>query len=181
MEEQINLVDGNGNRLGGIGKLPAHEQGLLHEAFSIFVFNEKDEVLLQRRALTKYHSGGLWTNTCCGHPRVGEELSASAHRRLGEEMGFDCGLTELYAFTYKVHITEGSLTEHEYDHVLVGQVSSGDIALIPNPEEVCEYRWMDIGDLLADASLHPEHYTTWFKIILSDHDLHQLRDGVHIQ
>ena len=166
MQEMIHLVDTEGKVTGAIEKLEAHQKGLLHEAFSIFVFNDKKELLLQRRAIEKYHSGGLWTNTCCSHPRSGEDLYTAVHRRMIEEMGFDIPeIKRVYAFIYNVPLDKG-LTEHEYDHVFVGQYS-GEI-ISPNSEEVCDYKWISIDELKNDAELHLENYTEWIKIILKD-------------
>lgn len=166
MQEIINLVNTEGQVIGSMEKLEAHQKGLLHEAFSIFIFNKNKELLLQRRALEKYHSGGLWTNTCCSHTRVGEDLNTAAHRRMIEEMGFDTtDLKKVYSFIYKVALDKG-LTEYEYDHVLVGQYENEIIN--PNPEEVCEYKWISINSLKKDAFENPDCYTEWIKIILKD-------------
>jgi isopentenyl-diphosphate delta-isomerase len=166
MQEIINLVNTNGEVIGAIEKLEAHEKGLLHEAFSIFIFNTDKELLLQRRAVEKYHSGGLWTNTCCSHPRAGEDLQKAVHRRMIEEMGFDVEyLKKVYSFIYNVSLDKG-LIEHEYDHVLVGEYSEEIIQ--PNPEEVCEYKWVSVDWLKRDADENPTNYTEWIKIILKD-------------
>ncbi len=142
IKEQINLVDKLGNRIGAIEKMEAHYKGLLHEAFSIFVFNENNELLLQQRALDKYHSGGLWTNTCCSHPRFNEDIKLAVHRRLLEEMGFDCELKEVYSFIYKTDKLDTGLIEHEFDHLFVGEINTKEIK--PNPKEVANYKWMKI-------------------------------------
>ncbi len=166
MQEMINLVDIQGKVTGTIEKLEAHQKGLLHEAFSIFIFNSKKELLLQRRAIEKYHSGGLWTNTCCSHPRSGEDLYTAVHRRMIEEMGFDIpDIKRVYAFIYNVPLDKG-LTEHEYDHVLVGKYTHEIIN--PNPEEVCHYKWISMDELKKDAEINPEKYTEWIRIILED-------------
>ncbi len=166
MQEIINLVTSEGVVIGQIEKLEAHVKGLLHEAFSIFIFNADGELLLQRRAFEKYHSGGLWTNTCCSHPRSGEDLDLAIHRRMVEEMGFDIPeIKRVYSFVYNVPLDKG-LIEHEYDHVLVGQYA-GEI-IQPNPEEVCDYKWIGLKDLKKDAEENPENYTEWIKIILKD-------------
>jgi isopentenyl-diphosphate delta-isomerase len=164
--DDINLVDSTGKRIGTIEKLEAHKVGKLHEAFSIFVINRKGETLLQRRALHKYHSGGLWTNTCCSHPRVGEKIQEAVHRRLQEEMGFDCELTELYAFEYRAEGLANGLIEHEYDHVFLGRSEAKDIKI--NPDEVHEYKWISFPDLKRDVHAHPEKYTAWLLIILEE-------------
>lgn len=166
MQEIINLVNIEGEVVGSIEKLEAHQKGLLHEAFSIFIFNKNKELLLQRRALEKYHSGGLWTNTCCSHTRVNEDLNIAIHRRMVEEMGFDIlNIKKIYSFIYKVAL-EKNLIEHEYDHVLVGEYT--DEVINPNPDEVCDYKWVSIEWLMQDVILNPRDYTEWLKIILND-------------
>lgn len=164
MVEKVILVDENDKALGLMEKMEAHQKGLLHRAFSVFVINAKNELLLQQRAISKYHSGGLWTNTCCSHPRDGESNLDAAHRRLQEEMGFDCELTKLLDFVYRAELDKG-LTEHEFDHVFVGKWEG-----IPeiNREEVEDYTWMDIDLLDKDIQKHPEKYTIWFKIIYQE-------------
>jgi len=166
MPEIINLVDTSGKRVDMIEKIEAHEKGLLHEAFSIFIFNSKNEILLQKRAIEKYHSGGLWTNTCCSHTRVDESLDDAIHRRLIEEMGFDTDMRKVYAFIYKVDLDHG-LTEHEYDYVYVGNVAD-DILIQPNPEEVCDYKWINFDDLKKDVINNPDGYTEWMKMIVEN-------------
>lgn len=166
MQEIINLVNTDGMRVGKIEKLEAHQKGLLHEAFSIFIFNKNKELLLQRRALDKYHSGGLWTNTCCSHPRFDEDLNFAVHRRMIEEMGFDISnIKKVYSFIYNVSL-DRELREHEYDHVLVGEYV--DEIIDPNPDEVCDYKWVNIGWLTQDVEENPQNYTEWLKIILKD-------------
>lgn len=164
-EEQITLVDKNNVQTGTMGKLETHEKGLLHRAFSIFVKNKKGEIMLQKRALDKYHSGGLWTNTCCGHPRDGEELMPASHRRLKEEMGFDCPLKELFIFHYEtvVPTPKIDLKENEIDHVLIGEYSDTPVL---NPEEASDWKWMPLNEVRADISKNPNNYTYWFKIAL---------------
>lgn len=163
-EERINLVDGTGARVGEIGKLDAHVQGRLHEAFSIFIFDGNGRMMLQRRAARKYHSGGLWTNACCSHPRVGELVEEAIHRRLVEEMGFDCELRESHSFIYKVTFDNG-LTEHEYDRVFVG-LYAGDPIL--NPEEADAWAWREVGDIALQIEREPEAFTFWFKAAFAD-------------
>src|ERR1700733_15003891 len=136
--EEVILVDETDTPLGKMEKMEAHRKALLHRAFSVFIFNSKGEMLLQRRAPGKYHSGGLWTNACCSHPRPGEETSQAAKRRLFEELGFTTPLEKIFDFTYKSEFDNG-LTEHEYDHVYVGQYDQG---VYPNQEEVCEYMFL---------------------------------------
>lgn len=163
-KDLINLVDENGNRIGSVEKLGAHKSGVLHEAFSIFVFNKNKELLLQQRNPSKYHSGGLWSNTCCSHPKENEDLEVAIHRRLKEEMGIDCDLVELFTFTYKVTL-ENNLVENEFDHVFVG---SYDGVPSPDPEEVSEYKWIKIDDLKNDIENNPHLYTAWLKIIMNN-------------
>ncbi len=161
-EDQLILVDTNDVQIGTMGKLETHEKGLLHRAFSILVFNPKGELMLQKRAVSKYHSGGLWTNTCCSHPRVGEVLATATHRRLKEEMGFDCELKELIAFTYHANLDHG-LKENELLHVYVGEYNSDPIV---NPEEADDWKWTSLIELKRDVDEHPDNYTYWFKIML---------------
>lgn len=162
MTEQVILVDESDNEIGTEEKMEAHTLGLLHRAFSIFVYNTRGEMLLQKRALSKYHSGGLWTNTCCSHPRPGESIMDAAHRKLVQEMGFDCPLTEVFSFTYKAGLG-GGLTEHEFDHVFIG---SYDGDPLPNPEEADGYKWIDTKTLTEDIAKKPESYTIWFRLCL---------------
>jgi isopentenyl-diphosphate Delta-isomerase len=162
MSEFVILVDENDNELGKEEKLVAHKKGLLHRAFSIFVFNHLGQLLLQRRAFDKYHSGGLWTNTCCSHPRPGESLESATHRRLQEEMGFDCDLQEVKTFIYRAEFLNG-LIENELDHIFIGKFS-GDV--FPNTHEVAEYRWVSLEKLYEDVASDPNSYTYWFRYIL---------------
>jgi len=160
MNEMVILVDENDKEIGIEEKMKAHQGGKLHRCFSIFIFNPNGEMLLQRRANSKYHSGGLWTNACCSHPRPGENIEQAANRRLKEELGFDCELKELSNFIYKVKLDHG-LTEHEFDHVLIGKYD-GEIR--PNKNEVSEIMWISIDDLKEEIKKHPEKFTEWFKI-----------------
>ena len=155
------LVDKLDNEIGVMEKMEAHEKGLLHRAFSVFILNSKGELMLQQRALSKYHSGGLWTNTCCSHPRLGETTKQAAHRRMMEEMGFDCELKELFDFIYKAELDSG-LIEHELDHVFVGYYDGNPEI---NKEEVESWKWMSIEELASHINQQPELYTEWFKII----------------
>lgn len=164
MTDLVNTVDKQGNRTGVIDKLEAHKVGELHEAFSIFVFNKDKELLLQRRNPTKYHSGGLWSNTCCSHPKVGEVIEAATHRRLQEEMGFDCDLNMVFSFIYHVKLPN-NLIENEFDYVFIGY--SDDVPN-PNPEEVSEYKWMKVEDLKKDVEKNPLLYTAWLKIVINN-------------
>jgi isopentenyl-diphosphate delta-isomerase len=159
--EYVILVNENDQEIGKMEKQEAHEKGLLHRAFSVFIFNDQKELLLQQRALTKYHSAGLWTNTCCSHPRVNETIVEAAHRRLQEEMGFDCFLDVKTSFIYKADFDNG-LTEHEFDHVLVGNFNG---EVIINSAEVASYKWVELDWLKQDMVKNPNTYTAWFKII----------------
>jgi len=159
--EEVILVNEQDEPIGTMEKMEAHRKGLLHRAFSIFVFNKKNELLLQQRAFSKYHSGGLWTNTCCSHPRKGEQTIDACHRRLQEEMGFDCELEKITDFIYRAEL-DHNLIEHEFDHVFVGKWE-GSPKL--NPEEAASYKWMDVEAVEADMKLNPQLYTEWFKII----------------
>ena len=160
-EEQVILVDENDVQIGLMPKMEAHEKALLHRAFSVFVFNDKNELMLQQRALDKYHSPGLWTNTCCSHQRDGESNLAAGKRRLFEEMGFVTELKETTSFIYKAPFDNG-LTEHELDHILVGTYNG---TPKPNKEEVGGWKWMAIDAVKLDVVERPELYTEWFKII----------------
>ena len=162
--EYVVLVDESDNEIGQMEKQAAHIEPHLHRAFSIFLFNSKGELLMQQRALSKYHSPGLWTNTCCSHPRASETTAEAASRRLMEEMGMRCEMHEVYTFIYKAPVGQG-LTEHEFDHVFIGQ--SDDIPCI-NTEEVASWKYMTIDDLSKDIALYPEHYTEWFKITFEE-------------
>ncbi len=158
-KELILLVDEEDRELGYEEKLKVHEKALLHRAFSIFIFNTKGELLLQKREKSKYHSPGLWTNTCCSHQRKGENLMEAIHRRLKEEMGFDTELKEKFTFIYRAEFHNG-LTEYELDHVFTGAYE-GPIKL--NPIEVEEYRWISLEELKKELQEIPEAYTYWFK------------------
>jgi isopentenyl-diphosphate delta-isomerase len=164
MEEQVILVNEKDEPIGLMGKMEAHEKGLLHRAFSVFVFNSKQEVLLQQRAACKYHSPNLWTNTCCSHPRAGETNQQAGERRLQEEMGLQVPLREVFSFIYKAPFDNG-LTEHEYDHVLVGY---SDAQPQINPEEVASWKWLSLEAIKEDILQAPERYTAWFKIIFEE-------------
>lgn len=162
MSNEIILVDKNDNEIGTEEKLKTHQQGKLHRAFSILVFNSKNELLIQQRAKTKYHTPGLWTNTCCGHPSKGENLEQAVHRRLKQEMGFECDLKEIFSFIYKAKFDNG-LTEHEYDHVFVGNFD-GEPKL--NPKEADDYKWMLLEKIKEDIKNNPKKYTPWFIILI---------------
>jgi isopentenyl-diphosphate Delta-isomerase len=160
-EENVILVNENDEQIGLMPKMEAHEKALLHRAFSVFVFNNKSELMLQQRALDKYHSPGLWTNTCCSHQREGETNIQAGKRRLQEEMGFVVDLQESISFIYKAPFDNG-LTEHEFDHILIGKYDKKPKI---NPDEVADWKWMPIEDIKNDMVSHPEIYTEWFKII----------------
>jgi isopentenyl-diphosphate delta-isomerase len=164
--EWVVLVDEQDVEIGKMEKMEAHEKGVLHRAFSIFVFNEAGELLLQRRAAEKYHSALLWTNTCCSHPRPGETIEEAGLRRLKEELGFSLPLEKVLHFVYKAPFSNG-LTEHEFDHVLVGYYGreGGSPEIRPNPEEVSEWKWVHPERLVKDLAQHPEWYTAWFQIV----------------
>ena len=160
-EEKVILVNEKNEQIGLMPKMEAHEKALLHRAFSVFIFNDNNELMLQQRALDKYHSPGLWTNTCCSHQRDGETNIEAGKRRLQEEMGFVTKLNDSISFIYKAPFANG-LTEHEYDHVLLGRFN--DEPKI-NEEEVVSWKWMSIENVKIDIALNPEIYTEWFKII----------------
>ena len=155
-------VDTEDRETGVIAKMEAHRKGILHRAFSIFVFDEVDRLLLQRRAAGKYHSGGLWSNTCCGHPKPGESLLGAAHRRLHEEMGFDCPLRVEFGFVYRASL-DGGLVEHEFDHVVVGRFQGNPA---PDPREVGEWKWAFAPAVQAQLAGEPEAFTAWFPAAL---------------
>ena len=159
------LVDEKDSALGSMNKLEAHQKGVLHRAFSVFVFNEKNELLLQRRAFGKYHSEGLWTNTCCSHPAPGETVEEAGIRRMQEEMGMDIDPIPLFSFIYRAEL-DNNLIEYELDHVLV---AFSDETPHLNPEEAIAFKWMSLEDLRKEILDNPTNYTVWFKIILQDH------------
>ncbi len=162
-EERVILVDEHDTDVGSGEKLAVHQSGALHRAFSIFVRNQSGQLLLQRRAMTKYHSPGLWSNTCCGHPRPGEETLDAANRRLREEMGFTCPIRHVGSFTYRAALGNG-LVEHELDHVFAGTFNGQPT---PHPSEVAEYRWITLGDLEQEMASSPEKFTAWLKPALA--------------
>ncbi|NHM06379.1 isopentenyl-diphosphate Delta-isomerase [Flavobacterium sp. CYK-4] len=170
-EEHVILVNTNDEPIGLMPKLEAHQKAVLHRAFSVFIVNDQNEIMLQQRAQEKYHSPLLWTNTCCSHQRAGESNIEAGNRRLQEEMGFATELKELFHFIYKAPFDNG-LTEHELDHVMIGRYNG-----VPkiNPEEVEDWKWMKIEDIKSDMIANPEIYTVWFKIIF-DEFYHFLED-----
>ena len=167
-EEKVILVNEKDEQIGLMEKIEAHEKALLHRAFSVFVFNDKNELMIQQRALSKYHSPGLWTNTCCSHQREGESNIEAGKRRLQEEMGFSTGLKDTISFIYKAPFDNG-LTEHEFDHILVGNFE-GKPNL--NPDEVASWKWVSLEDLQVDMEKNPHIYTEWFKIIFDKYYSH---------
>lgn len=170
--EKVILVDVQDNQLGLMDKMEAHEKGLLHRAFSVFVFNSKNELMLQQRSDKKYHSGGLWTNTCCSHPRLGETLMEAAQRRMMEEMGFTCELSYEFSFIYKAQL-DNNLIEHELDHVFFGFYDG-----LPhlNTEEAKAWKYLSIDRIKNDIQKNPQHYTAWFKIIFNRVEKHLLHN-----
>mgnify|MGYP001481113280 FL=1 len=159
-KEKVILVDENDTQVGLMPKLEAHQKGLLHRAFSVFIFNSNHQLLLQKRAVSKYHSGGLWTNTCCSHPREGEETINAANRRLIEEMGIKTNLRKVFDFIYKAEL-DNELTENEFDHVFYGLYNEDPII---NTEEADDFKWVDLETLNNDITVNGQNYTVWFKI-----------------
>jgi isopentenyl-diphosphate Delta-isomerase len=160
-EEQVILVDHNDQEIGTMGKMQAHREGVLHRAISVFIFNSEGKWLLQKRAPTKYHSGGLWTNACCSHPRAGEETSEAAKRRLLEEMGLQCDLKFLFSFRYKEDVGSG-LTEHELDHVFIGKTNATPKV---NSSEASDWSFYTTDELGIHLKETPERFTKWFQLI----------------
>lgn len=159
-KETLILVNENDLEIGSCFKLEAHEKKLLHRAFSIFVYNDKNELLIQQRADCKYHSAGLWANTCCGHPRHGENIKDAAERRLREELGFSTDLEKVYEHQYTADVGKG-LVENEYVHIFVGKYSS---EFQPNPEEVQNFRWISTDQLKKELTDQPDQFAPWIKI-----------------
>ena len=164
MGNNVILVDDNDNKIGIYDKIKAHEKNLMHRAFSIFIFNQEGEMLIQQRAEGKYHGGGKWSNACCGHP-VKEDLNSEAVKRLNEEMGFECELKEMFTFVYNARLENG-LYENEYDHVLLGFYSN---EVKPNREEVRDYRWINVDELDEEIKMYPDRFTYWFRLIWVKH------------
>ena len=163
--ERVILVDKDDVECGDMEKMQAHEMGVLHRAFSLFVFNTQGALLLQRRAQEKYHSGGLWTNTCCSHPRPGESVLGAAQRRLVEEMGFVCDLTHQFTFEYRAELGNG-LIEHEVDHVFSGHYEG---SVSPDPGEVAEYQYIEVDELARQIQAQPERFTPWLIRVWEDY------------
>ena len=162
--EYVVLVNEQDQELGIMEKIQAHREGKLHRAVSVFIYNSKKELLLQKRAKGKYHSAGLWTNTCCSHPRPKESTLHAANRRLQEEMGISCAVEPAFHFFYKAHL-ENSMIENELDYVFTGMT---DAFPLPNREEVEDWKYIAIADLEDDIRIHPEKYTVWFKICFTN-------------
>lgn len=160
MAEEVILVDKHDNELGFMEKLLAHQTASLHRAFSVFLFDSNGKMLLQKRALSKYHSPGLWTNTCCSHPRPGENVTDAANRRLIEEMGIETKVEKAFKFIYKADLDQG-LTEHELDYVFIGEYEG---IIAPNSLEVSDYYYENVETIQQQMIAKPEHYTVWFKI-----------------
>ena len=160
MEQQLLLVNERDEPQGTMGKLEVHQKGLLHRAFSVFIFDDFGRMLLQQRAAKKYHGAWLWTNACCSHPLPDEPVEEAAARRLQEELGFTTQLKKIFVFTYKTGV-ENNLTEHEYDHVFAGEYY-GSIKM--NPEEVAAYKYQSMAEIKAAIERHPSHFTTWFRL-----------------
>ncbi len=165
MSNSVVLVDAANRPQGTAEKLRAHTEGWLHRAFSVFVFDPQGRLLLQKRAPGKYHTGGLWSNTCCSHPPPGADPAAAAQDRLREEMGFSCAVTPAFTKTYRAPVGNG-LTEHELDHVFVATID--EVAVHANPDEVADWRWVAPAALRAHVASHPGHYTPWFRLLLDD-------------
>jgi isopentenyl-diphosphate delta-isomerase len=165
MNDYVILVDENNNQIGFEEKILAHKKNLLHRAFSIFIFNDSFEILLQKRAPNKYHSGNLWTNTCCSHPLENLSLVESAKKRLVEEMGIKANLNEVFSFIYQAEFDNG-LFEYEYDHVLFG-ISNNQPIL--NPDEAIDYKWIKISDLKAQIEKNPGNFTVWLQIMINNY------------
>lgn len=174
--EKVQLVDERDKPIGVLDKLKAHQNGArLHRAISVFIFNRKGEMLLQQRSDDKYHSPGKWSNTVCSHPYAGERTETAAHRRLREEMGFDCNLNEEFEFTYKTPVGNG-LTEWEFDHMFFGRFSG---TPKPNPSEVKNYKWVAPRRLKQEMKANPRKYSAWFRLMLDKVMAHYNESGWH--
>jgi isopentenyl-diphosphate Delta-isomerase len=165
--EKVILVDKHDNAIGTMEKMEAHHRGALHRAFSVLVFNSEGKILLQKRSANKYHSAGLWTNTCCSHPQPGENMEDAARRRLREEMGIEIQPDFAYKFIYKTELDQ-QLIEHEFDYVFIGKFSGEPVI---NPEEVQEWKYADLNWVRQDMIEHPDQYTYWFKLIVNHPNL----------
>lgn len=174
--EQVILVDQQDNQIGLMEKLKAHQEGLLHRAFSVLIFNDNREMLIHQRDKNKYHCGGLWTNACCSHPREGESVKKAAQRRLMEEMGFTTDVEFVESFIYKAEFENG-LTEHEFDHLFVGIYNDNPT---PNPKEVQDWKYISIEKLKKEINQNPGHYSAWFKTIMNNHLQHAIKKLTHV-
>ena len=174
VKQQVVLVDKNNRKIGVEEKIKAHKEGRLHRAFSIFIFNSTGELLIQQRAKTKYHSGGLWSNTVCSHPKPNETYLQATHRRLKEEMGFDCKLKKLFCFIYNTGFQNG-LIENEYDCVFIGKF---DGKPKPNPKEIMNHKWISLKKLKQDIISHPKKYSVWLKIALNRIKSFQIKEAI---
>jgi|SRR3989344_7467897 len=174
MIQQVVLVDKNNKKIGVEEKIKAHKEGKLHRAFSIFIFNSNGELLIQQRAKTKYHSGSLWSNSVCSHPKPNETYLQATHRRLKEEMSFDCKLKKLFCFVYNAGFQNG-LIENEYDCVFLGRF---DGKPKPNPQEIMSYRWISLKELKQDIIKNPNKYTIWLKIVLNRIKSSQIKEAI---
>ena len=163
-EQDVILVNEHDEAIGVMDKLEVHKTGLLHRAFSIFIFDSKGRMLLQQRSEKKYHGALLWTNACCSHPHPGEDVTAAAQRRLKEEMGFETSLKKVFVFTYHAHV-ENNLIEHEFDHVFTGEYEN---EIHPNKNEVADYEYKDLEEVRSLLQQHPQQFTSWFKIALPE-------------
>ena len=170
--EQLIIVDEFDQELGIGEKLKTHQEGKLHRAFSIFVFDDFNRLLIQKRASEKYHSGGLWSNTCCGHPRPGEQILTAAHRRLQEEMNFDCPLRKFFDFTYRAELGN-NLIENEFDHVFIGKFNGSPR---PDPNEAEDWKWIDFDELKLNVRDQPQEYTYWLGMALEKSEWESLND-----
>ena len=159
MLNKVILVNKKDEEIGTEFKMKAHKEGKLHRAFSVFIFNSTGDLLLQKRSSKKYHSGGLWTNTCCSHPNPGEITISAAHRRLNEEMGFDCELSEVFSFVYMAKLDK-EIVENEFDHVFIGKFNGQPKV---NTNEVEDFRWVSLDIIASDIKKYPGKYTYWFK------------------
>lgn len=174
VKQQVVLVDKKNRKIGIEEKIKAHKEGKLHRAFSIFIFNSKGELLIQQRAKTKYHSGGLWSNTVCSHPKPNETYSQAVHRRLKEEMGFDCKLKKLFCFIYNAGFENG-LIENEYDCVFIGKYNG---MPKPNVQEIMNSKWVPINELKRDTDKNPKKYSVWLKVALKRISYSQIKEAI---
>lgn len=170
MPEYILTVDERDRETGYMEKMEVHQKGILHRAFSVMIFNHDGEVLLQKRAKTKYHSPGLWTNSCCSHQREGETLTEAVLRRIRDELGITCNCKETFTFRYRVEFDNG-LIEHEIDHVFVGRY---DGKIFPNKDEIEEIRWVPLDQLEIEMNEHPEAFTFWFRLLMMQPEMQSI-------